>query len=147
MDAPGSHAPTQATPLKPPATRMGTGVCGMRGLGASPWMHIARGQEVSQCEWPWQVSLRYYGTPFCGGTSISNTWVRTATHCFFEKATAGIQVALGCCNLRRPRFYKVTQVINHPDSNTRTFNLRCVARTISVASATQQVHMWLVLSR
>ena len=44
------------------------------------------GNNTSQGEFPWQVSLRYIKkkTPFCGGTLINSWTVLTAAHCMYE---------------------------------------------------------------
>ena len=42
---------------------------------------IVGGQQASEGEFPWQVSLQQYGRHFCGGSLISTKYVMTAAHC------------------------------------------------------------------
>ncbi|KAB0793121.1 hypothetical protein PPYR_12741 [Photinus pyralis] len=45
---------------------------------------IINGSPAVAGQFPWQVSNRFktlYGTSFCGGSLISNSWVLTAAHC------------------------------------------------------------------
>ena len=45
---------------------------------------IVGGFEAVPSSWPWQVSFRDYEEHFCGGTLISNRWIISAAHCFYD---------------------------------------------------------------
>lgn len=42
---------------------------------------IVGGKEITIVESPWQVSLQYFRSHYCGGSIISNKWILTAAHC------------------------------------------------------------------
>ncbi|XP_051895853.1 transmembrane protease serine 2-like [Pristis pectinata] len=55
--------------------------CGKRFKTSS---RIVGGTPALLGKWPWQVSLHYKSQPVCGGSIISQDWVITAGHCFFD---------------------------------------------------------------
>jgi secreted trypsin-like serine protease len=42
---------------------------------------IVGGNRAQKGDWPWQISLQYYGSHICGGTLITNQHILTAAHC------------------------------------------------------------------
>ncbi|XP_053550125.1 serine protease 27-like [Bombina bombina] len=82
---------------------------------------IVGGQDASQGEWPWQVSLQINNGHVCGGSLITDTWVMTAAHCFEMSQNAlDFTVYLGAyqlSNLNNSHVVsmKVKQIIIHPD--------------------------------
>uniref|UniRef100_A0A3Q2CUC7 Transmembrane serine protease 6 n=1 Tax=Cyprinodon variegatus TaxID=28743 RepID=A0A3Q2CUC7_CYPVA len=54
--------------------------CGLRQFSS----RIVGGSDASEGEWPWQASLQVRGTHICGGALISNQWVVSAAHCFYD---------------------------------------------------------------
>jgi len=59
---------------------------------------IVGGDEATPGSWPWQVMLRkrYWGGDyqFCGGTLISDQWVVTAAHCFYNYGNINLYSAV-----------------------------------------------------
>ncbi|KAG7483963.1 hypothetical protein MATL_G00043860 [Megalops atlanticus] len=49
------------------------------------------GGSIAQLgQWPWQVSLHFYGSHTCGGSLVAPDFVVTAAHCFPKKTTSSL---------------------------------------------------------
>lgn len=51
----------------------------------APKMTIINGQQASEGQFPWIVSLQSKGEHVCGGSIVSKCHVETAAHCISEK--------------------------------------------------------------
>uniref|UniRef100_A0A8C3TCL0 Peptidase S1 domain-containing protein n=1 Tax=Chelydra serpentina TaxID=8475 RepID=A0A8C3TCL0_CHESE len=87
---------------------------------------ILNGQDAKDGAWPWQVSVRMYGSHICGGSLISESWVVSAAHCFDPSvANSTYRVQLGETRLvsetPTQTFSSVKRIILHPNFNSSTF--------------------------
>ncbi|KAL4216830.1 Plasma kallikrein [Mactra antiquata] len=92
-----THAPLTSAPITHAPTNTGTGSnsqCGTTLVGSTS-SKIVGGTVAQHGEFPWQVSLRYYGQHLCGGTLIGDQWVMTAAHCFEETGAYASQWTVG----------------------------------------------------
>ncbi|XP_067910370.1 transmembrane protease serine 2-like [Heterodontus francisci] len=87
---------------------------------------IVGGMPALLGKWPWQVSLHYKSRHVCGGTIISQDWVMTASHCFFEEDAykpSNWKVYSGFISQRRlfsaTRSY-VSKIVTHSSYNSQT---------------------------
>uniref|UniRef100_UPI003AAB5A6E tryptase-like n=1 Tax=Centroberyx gerrardi TaxID=166262 RepID=UPI003AAB5A6E len=92
-------------------------VCGTAPLNTK----IVGGHDAAAGAWPWQASLHWYGTHFCGGSLINNQWILTAAHCVESISTSGLTVYLGRDTQEGTNVNEVSRevskIIGHPDYN------------------------------
>ncbi|WP_031146641.1 S1 family serine peptidase [Streptomyces erythrochromogenes] len=83
--------------------------------------HIVGGSTAPGGFYPYQVSLRAFGTHFCGGTILDDMTVLTTATCVQGQPITGITVAVGSNKLNEGgEIYQVSQAISHPDYNPQT---------------------------
>ncbi|XP_030638955.1 ST14 transmembrane serine protease matriptase b [Chanos chanos] len=94
---------------------------------------IVGGEDSSEREWPWQVSLHIKGQGHvCGASVISDRWLVTAAHCVQDTNTIKYSqpnqwnAILGLHNQVKFNNWTVTRkvkrIISHPDYNTLTYD-------------------------
>uniref|UniRef100_A0A452V9B2 Peptidase S1 domain-containing protein n=1 Tax=Ursus maritimus TaxID=29073 RepID=A0A452V9B2_URSMA len=81
----------------------------------SETLEIIGGEPADILDFPWQVSILYFGKHLCGGSILSRWWILTAAHCFINKSKSGLEIIhgerrVGTKNLRM----KVDKLITHP---------------------------------
>ncbi|XP_006914251.1 testisin [Pteropus alecto] len=54
------------------------GPCGQRSVPT----RVVGGKNAELGRWPWQGSLRLWGSHICGGSLLNRRWVLSAAHCF-----------------------------------------------------------------
>merc|ERR1739838_1041609 len=91
---------------------------------------IVGGEEASDGEFPWQVSLRSIGalgaTHFCGGSIINENWILTAAHCCAGQIPATMHVVAGGIKLNNfeneEENRNLDAIIGHPDYSAATIS-------------------------
>lgn len=104
------------------------------GFGLDRWAgnvndeRIINGSTARPGQFPYQVSLRYFGKVCpncttgwrhsCGGILISNRWVLSAAHCTITTNPRSVRTFVGAHHLFNDgRGYEVDRVVNHPRYN------------------------------
>jgi len=81
--------------------------------------YIVNGRDAVLGAYPWQASLQYEGSHFCGGALISSEYVLTAAHCITMGPQGGFKVVLGLHDQKRsagqPEEYDVESTVAHAD--------------------------------
>ncbi|XP_053354315.1 serine protease 27-like [Clarias gariepinus] len=106
-------------------------LCQLNVCGRAPSnSFILGGQNVSEGDWPWQVTLQRsgkHGGHFCGGSLINKKWVLTAAHCFDRlkrRINPNVTAYLGKVTFTGINSHqvirRVEQVILHPKYNSTT---------------------------
>jgi len=79
---------------------------------------IVGGEETVPNEFPWQISMQYFGSHICGGSIANANTVITAAHCCEIASANAFSVLAGKHNLRvqesTQQLRQVSQVIMHP---------------------------------
>ncbi|OCT97346.1 transmembrane protease serine 11C [Xenopus laevis] len=101
---------TTATYTTIQATSADFKACGIGGPSGSN--RIVGGTNAALGSWPWQASLRLYGSHRCGASLINDTWLVTAAHCFDMNANVNSwTVALGTINVSSGSEFKIEKII------------------------------------
>lgn len=72
--------------------------------------YIASGNDAAPGQFPYQVGLYREGRHFCGGSIISQYWILSAAHCFYQRPTnnpAVVQVYAGSIYINQGFVYNV----------------------------------------
>ncbi|XP_054905442.1 acrosin [Poeciliopsis prolifica] len=103
--------------------------CGKRKLAAPPGAsRIIGGRDATEGAWPWQASIQFLGTHFCGGTIVGSKWVVSAAHCYHRYIwhSSFLTVLVGVTSLSKPgpHFQRrgVKRVIVHEKYDFNTSN-------------------------
>ncbi|XP_064629748.1 deleted in malignant brain tumors 1 protein-like [Lineus longissimus] len=100
--------------------------CGQPTITPKPGnSRVVGGQEATEGSWPWQISARYSGSHFCGGSLVHPEWVVTAAHCYSDaSSTSPYTVVVGKHNKAgtdpNEETIQVSKIIVHKDYNENT---------------------------
>jgi secreted trypsin-like serine protease len=108
------------------AARISMPGCGQRPI-LTENQRIVNGQNATEGDWPWMVSLSTKrGQHFCGGTLINNEFIVTANHCFLRIKKDNIVVHIGHHNNVEKDEWSVNRTVSKLYKNQQfsSFNAR-----------------------
>ncbi|KAJ8942826.1 hypothetical protein NQ318_022840 [Aromia moschata] len=84
---------------------------------------IVGGHDANIAQYPYQVSIQYHGSHFCGGSIISSTWILTAAHCMDSVQISAVTIRAGSSNRNSGgAVVSVSRAISHQSYNGRTID-------------------------
>ncbi|XP_067003041.2 trypsin-1-like isoform X2 [Anabrus simplex] len=84
---------------------------------------IVGGETVNISDYPYQLSLQYYGIHLCGASIISTTWALTAAHCVNGYYVSSLSLRAGSSDVGSGgSLHQADQVIAHPNFNYSTMD-------------------------
>ncbi|KAF6213706.1 hypothetical protein GE061_011428 [Apolygus lucorum] len=105
--------------------------CGIRPEATIPWANerrsrIVGGGNAGPGAWPWQAALYKEGEFQCGATLISDTWLLSAGHCFYNAQRDYWVARLGALRRGTPpapyeQLRTISQIILHPEYQDQGF--------------------------
>ncbi|GLV44848.1 Beta-alanine transporter [Carabus blaptoides fortunei] len=107
---------------------------------------IIGGSNAVDGQFPYQISLRYKGSHFCGGSIINERWILTAAHCLARRLPRKMTVIAGTNYLDEGGdVYNVSKIIPHPHFSTLIrrddIGLLKVDRPIQFGSKVQPINL------
>ncbi|XP_063702195.1 chymotrypsin-2-like [Culicoides brevitarsis] len=79
---------------------------------------IVGGENARLGQFPYQISLRYFGSHYCGGAIYNKRWIVTAAHCIEGMSPSYFKVVAGSEKLSSGGdTYDVVELIYHKDWN------------------------------
>ncbi|KAF4026041.1 hypothetical protein G4228_018013 [Cervus hanglu yarkandensis] len=105
---------------------------------SSPTLHrIIGGTDTQEGGWPWQVSLHFVGSAYCGASVISREWLLSAAHCFHGSRLSDPTpwtTHLGMYVQGNAKFVSpVRRIVVHECYNSQTFDYDVALLQLSVA--------------
>ncbi|XP_032486989.1 transmembrane protease serine 7 isoform X4 [Phocoena sinus] len=98
---------------------------------------IIGGTDTQEGGWPWQVSLHFVGSAYCGASVISREWLLSAAHCFHGNRLSDPTpwtAHLGMYVQGNAKFVSpVRRIVVHEYYNSQTFDYDIALLQLSVA--------------
>lgn len=86
-------------------------------VAEGPDSRIMNGHTAAPGQFPYQVSLRYQNSHFCGGAIIHPNWVVTAYHCVAGRTPALATAVVGANHLLYDGTnVTVLEIVHHPEA-------------------------------
>nr|XP_051715329.1 transmembrane protease serine 7 [Oryctolagus cuniculus] len=105
--------------------------------GSSSLHRIVGGTDTLEGGWPWQVSLHFVGSAYCGASVISREWLLSAAHCFHGNRLSDPTpwtAHLGMYVQGNAKFVSpVRRIVVHEYYNSQTFDYDIALLQLSVA--------------
>ncbi|XP_006521980.1 transmembrane protease serine 7 isoform X5 [Mus musculus] len=105
---------------------------------SSSFLHrIVGGSDSQEGTWPWQVSLHFVGSAYCGASVISREWLLSAAHCFHGNRLSDPTpwtAHLGMYVQGNAKFISpVRRIVVHEYYNSQTFDYDIALLQLSIA--------------
>lgn len=113
---------------------------------SKPDGRIVGGSDANIEDYPYQISLQYYGSHICGGSIISTRYVLTAAHCTNGHSASALNIKAGSTYHRNGgQNLKVSRILQHPQYRDSTIDYDIsileLATTLTYGDAIQPISL------